>query len=91
MRLNEYEISDGFIRRLIDQRKRFFLGGRGIGCKIIPTEYGGWDLYFERARLALSSDTLEVKDGKLILAVEAGYSQYGELDLAHYLKVTVVW
>lgn len=42
-------------------------------------------------RLAAKADELEIKDGKLILSVEGGYSQYGELDLAHYLKVTVIW
>ena len=87
---NEYGICDGFIRRLIDQRKEFFLGGRGIGVKITPGEYGTWDIYLERARLALSSDKLEVKDGMLIFSVEGGYSEYGQLELAHYLKVTAV-
>ena len=90
MKDNEYKICDGFIRRLIDQRKNFFLGACGIGVKITRdvNDYG-WDLYLERARLALYADELEVKDGKLILSVEGGYSIYGDLELAHYLKVTV--
>ena len=87
MKDNEYEICDDFIRRLIDQRKNFFLGGRGIGVKITKGDYG-WDIYLERARLTLYADELEVKDGKLILSVEGGYSIYGDLELAHYLKVT---
>ena len=90
MKDNEYEICDDFIRRLIDQRKNFFLGGRGIGVKITrDVDDCGWDIYLERARLTLYADELEVKDGKLILSVEGGYSIYGDLELAHYLKVTV--
>ena len=88
---NQYKVETGLIKKLIEDRHDFFLGGCGIGCTIRPTEYGGWMLYFERARLTLAADELEVKDGKLILSVEGGYSQYGELELAHYLKVTVVW
>ena len=86
----QFEVESGLIKKLIKDRRDFFLGGRGIGIKITRREYG-WDVYLERARLALSADELEVKDGKLILSVEGGYSIYGELELAHYLKVTVVW
>lgn len=85
-----YEVESGLIKKLIKDRRDFFLGGRGIGIKITRGEYG-WGVYLERAGLALSADELEVKDGKLILSVEGGYSIYGELELAHYLKVTVVW
>ena len=85
-----FEVESGLIKKLIKDRRDFFLGGRGIGIKITRGEYG-WDVYLERARLTLSADELEVKDGKLILSVEGGYSIYGELELAHYLKVTVVW
>ena len=90
MRPIHYEMDTSLVKRLILDGQDFFLGGRGIGVKITRREYG-WDVYLERARLALSADELEVKDGKLILSVEGGYSIYGEFELAHYLKVTVVW
>lgn len=85
-----YEVESGLIKKLIADRHDFFLGGRGIGAKITRGKYG-WDIYLERARLTLFADELKVEDGKLILSVEGGYSIYGELELAHYLKVTVVW
>ena len=92
MRPNEYEISNDFIRRLIDQRKNFFLGGRGIGCKVTPDKENGlWIVYFDRARLTFYCDTIKVEDGKLIFTVDGGISGHGEVDLAHYLKVTVEW
>lgn len=89
MNPNQYQIEPPIIKKLIKDRRDFFLGGRGIGARITAEEYG-WTVYFERAMLTLSADELEVKDGKLILSVEGGYSIYGELELAHYLKVTVV-
>ncbi len=91
MRPNEYEISDDFIRRLIDQRKNFFLGGRGIGCRLIPPDKknGLWIVYFDRARLIFYCNMIKVENGKLIFTVDGGISGHGEVDLAHYLKVTV--
>lgn len=91
MRPNEYGISNSLVVRLIDQRKEFFLGGRGIGCKITPGKKDKWTIYFDRARLTFYCDMLKLENGKLIFTVDGGISGHGEVDLAHYLKVTVVW
>ena len=91
MRPNEYGISNSLVVRLIDQRKEFFLGGRGIGCKITPGKKDKWTIYFDRARLTFYCDMLKLEDGKLIFTVDGGISGHGEIDLAHYLKVTVLW
>lgn len=90
MRPYHYEIESGLIKKLIKDRQDFFLGGRGIGATFTTTAVG-WKVEMERARLVLYADEIEVKDGKLVLSVEGGYSEFGELDLAHYLKVTVIW
>ncbi len=90
MRPYHYEIESALIKKLIEDRHDFFLGGRGIGATFTTTAVG-WKVEMERARLVLYADEIKVKDGKLVLSVEGGYSEFGELDLAHYLKVTVVW
>ena len=90
MRPNEYEVETGLLKKLIKDRHNFFLGGRGIGATFTTTAVGR-KVDMERARLVLYADEIEVRDGKIILSVEGGYSEYGELELAHYLKVTVVW
>ena len=90
MRPNQYAIETGLIKKLIEDRHDFLIGGRGIGATF-TTNAVGWKVEMERARLVLYADEIEVKNGKLVLSVEGGYSEYGELDLAHYLKVTVVW
>ena len=86
----QFEVESGLIRKLIKDRRDFFLGGRGIGATFTTTAVG-WKVDMERARLVLYADEIEVRDGKIILSVEGGHSEYGELTLAHYLKVTVVW
>lgn len=91
MRPNEYGISNSLVARLIDQRKEFFLGGRGIGCKVTPDNSNGlWIIYFDRARLTFYCDKIKVENGNLIFTVDGGISGHGVVDLAHYLKVTVI-
>lgn len=90
MRPFHYEVESALIKKLIEDQHDFFLGGRGIGATFTTTAVG-WKVEMERARLVLYADEIEVKDGKLVLSVEGGYSEFGELDLAHYLKVTVIW
>ena len=86
---NQYEVESGLLKKLLEDRHDFFLGGRGIGASFTTTAVG-WKVEIERARLVLYADEIEVRDGKIILSVEGGHSEYGELTLAHYLKVTVV-
>ena len=89
---NQYEVTTSLVRRLIDERKEFFLGGRGIGCKITPDKYHNtWVIYFDRARLTFYADAIKVEGGKILFTVDGGLSGHGEVELAHYLKVTVVW
>ena len=91
MRPIHYEVESGLIKKLIENRHDFFLGGRGIGCKITPGKKDKWTIYFDRARLTFYCDMLKLENGKLIFTVDGGISGHGEVDLAHYLKVTVVW
>ena len=91
MRPIHYEIESDLIKQLIKDRCDFFLGGRGIGIRFYPKVSGFWELEIERAQVVIHADELKLNGDLLEVFEEGGENLIARINLAHYLKVTVVW
>jgi len=77
------------VERLIDERKHFIIGARGIMVECYPKGFG-WVVSIPRAFFRAEADTLSMDSYVLVLGVEAGYVESGRIDLGCYTKVTVM-
>lgn len=88
------------VRRMIDERRKFRIGSRGICIDLIPHE-DCWTVGIPRASYSANVDTVDVieivrsisKDirvGMLQLGVEGGYVNAGNFDLEQYDTVTLI-
>lgn len=91
MRPIHYEVESGLINHLINERCDFFLGGCGVGIRFSVKGSGFWELEIERAATIIHADDLKLNGDLLEVFDEGGENLIARIDLAHYLKVTVVW
>lgn len=91
MRAMRYEMESGLLKNIIDERRDFFIGGRGVGIRFYFKGSGFWELEIERAATIIHADDLKVVDGLLEVFDEGGNNLIARIDLAHYLKVAVIW
>ena len=87
----EYDTMIANIQHYIKAKKDFFVGGRGIGvaCRCMAI---GWRIEIERACFTFYPDFLEVNGDYLQMYRYGGANNQwiGELDLRHYLKVSLI-
>ena len=85
----EHEEMISEIKKSIEKKKDFFIGGRGIGitCRKIAI---CWQVEIERARFIACPDMIICENDKLKLYNEAGHDWFAEFDLKHYLKVKAI-
>lgn len=92
------------VRRMIDERRKFRIGSRGICIDLIPHNIPheeGWTVGVPRASYSVFVDTVDVIEivrsisgdirvGLLQLGVEGGYVNAGSFDLEQYDTVTLI-
>ena len=78
------------VQRLIDGRRHFVIGTRGIAVECYPGENFGWTVTIPRAFFRADVDCIEIDVCCLKLGVEAGYVTAGLIDLSGYSKLTVM-
>lgn len=76
-------------QKLIDERKHFMIGARGIAVECYP-EHFGWIVTIPRAYFRADVDRIEIDLCCLRLQVEGGYVTAGLIDLSGYSKLTVM-
>lgn len=76
-------------QRLIDERKHFTIGARGIMIECYP-EHFGWVVSIPRAFFRAELDRIDIDLCSLRLQVEGGYVTAGLIDLSEYTKLTVM-
>ena len=91
MRAMHYEMETGLLKNIIEERRDFFIGGRGVGIRFYFKGSGFWELEIERARVIIYADDLKVVGNLLEVFDEGGENLIARIDLAHYLKVSVIW
>ena len=89
MRPYHYEVESALIKKLIEDRQDFFLGGRGIGATFTTTAVG-WKVEIDRAKMILYPAKVALENDELNLYTEDN-TLIGVIKLKEYLKVTVIW
>lgn len=89
MKATEYELEDGLLKHLIEHKKDFLLGRRGIGIVFISNALG-WKVDIDRAKMILYPAKVVLENEELNLYAEDN-TLIGVIHLKEYLKVTVIW
>lgn len=89
MKATEYEREDGLIKHLIEHKKDFLLGRRGIGIVFLSNALG-WKVDIDRAKMILYPAKVVLENEELNLYAEDN-TLIGVIQLKEYLKVTVIW
>lgn len=89
MKATEYEVEDGLVKHLIEYKKDFLLGRRGIGIVFLSNALG-WKVDIDRAKMILYPAKVVLENEKLNLYTEDN-TLIGVIQLKEYLKVTVIW
>lgn len=89
MKATEYEVEDGLVKHLIEHKKDFLLGRRGIGIVFLSNALG-WKVDIDRAKMILYPAKVVLENEELNLYAEDN-TLIGVIQLKEYLKVTVIW
>jgi len=89
MKAVEYEVENGLVKHLIEHKKDFLLGRRGIGIVFLSNALG-WKVDIDRAKMILYPARVTLENGELNLYTEDN-TLIGVIRLKEYLKVTVIW
>ncbi len=89
MKATEYELEDGLIKHLLEHKKDFFLGRRGIGIVFLSNALG-WKVDIDRAKMILYPAKVALENDELNLYTEDN-ALIGVIRLKEYLKVAVIW
>ena len=89
MKATEYELEEGLVKQLLEHKKDFLLGRRGIGIVFLSNALG-WKVDIDRAKMILYPAKVVLENEELNLYAEDS-TLIGVIRLKEYLKVTVIW